>query len=110
MAEQYSSDLKARKQSENVSEDANLHIENTIGVGFLDPFKEIYRSISDAFHVMLSQKNGPVFGEESPSNISEWKSFFEADTQRLKLDFICDKLVQITNNAVSFPVQSLVLN
>ncbi|XP_071901315.1 midasin-like isoform X1 [Coffea arabica] len=99
MAEQYSSDLKARKQSENVSEDANLHIENTIGVGFLDPFKEIYRSISDAFHVMLSQKNGPVFGEESPSNISEWKSFFEADTQRLKLDFICDKLVQITNNA-----------
>lgn len=99
MAEQYSSDLKAGKQSENVSEDANLHMENTVGVGFQDLLEEIYRSILDAFHVMLSRKNGPAFGEESPSNISEWKSFFEADTRRLKLDFICDKLVGITNNA-----------
>ncbi|CAI9114384.1 OLC1v1015101C1 [Oldenlandia corymbosa var. corymbosa] len=86
---------EVRNQSQNVAKDASLY-----EVDFHDALKEIYKTILAAFRGMFLDKNKPTVDKESFGHIGEWKSFFEFDTQSLKLEIIRSGLMKLITVSV----------
>jgi midasin len=71
----------------------NEHTEGSSS-GFVEALNSTFEHITDALQRLGSSTSGHKLPEESMGNITSWKFLFDSFVVDLRLDLLCDKLLQ----------------